>query len=201
MEDAKKKIQALVVRYGGTHENFARKLGISKETVRSWLQRDAIPDKSIHLLLENLPNLNPAWLFEDEEPMVFEGPKLYTNIYATAGREEQYLGDEIPEFKQFSVPGVNADAFLMVSGCSMKPTINEGDIIGIKEVGALDIIESERIIYMIVTNDDERMIKHISKIGRETMTLTSDNPDYKPFKVELSNITKIWEVIWHGSKL
>lgn len=198
--NTREKLHAMAIRFGGTQEKLARKIGVSKDTIRSWIQRDAIPDKSIHKILDNLPEINPRWLLEDEEPMMLDGPRLMTNIFATAGRVEQF-NDMNEESVPFHVPGVNADGFLKVSGFSMKPTINEGDIIGVKEVAGFDVVASRKTIYMVITQDNERMVKHISEIDEEYMTLTSDNPDYEPFRVHRANVVKIFRVVWHGSEV
>ena len=203
----REKLRLLIYHYGGTQEAFAKRLGVPKETVRSWVARDVITNKARIAILDNCQEVTPEWLdgefegfkeFNGSRVQEFKGSRLYTNICATAGQVEQYqeLNEEsIP----FSIPGVRADSFIPVSGCSMIPTINEGDIIGICECSDLDITASPTAIYLIITRDNERMVKHIAEIDEETILLSSDNPNYRPFRVDKENILHIYRVVWHGA--
>ena len=76
----------------------------------------------------------------------------------------------------------------------MDPTLQNGDIVGIKAVTSIESIRPNGL-YLILTTDNERMLKRIRNIDRgEELTLYSDNPDYSPFQVLKSQICGIYLV-------
>lgn len=56
-------------------------------------------------------------------------------------------------------PGVDADGWFPVIGCSMEPKIFAGDIVGVKQIDNWERTDPYKT-YMIITQDD-RMIKHL----------------------------------------
>ena len=88
--------------------------------------------------------------------------------------------------------------FFPVIGMSMKPTIEEGDIIGVCHIDRYETTNADRL-YMIVTRDNERMIKRILKYDREagTITLGSDNPNYPSFDLETDLVVDVYKVVLH----
>ena len=92
-----------------------------------------------------------------------------------------------------------ADAFFKVSGFSMIPTINEGDIIGVKEVDCFEVIDESKI-YVIITKDDERMVKRICppKDNDDFVKLISDNPEQKDIILQRNMVLKLLRVVYIG---
>ena len=73
----------------------------------------------------------------------------------------------------------------------------EGDIIGVKRITSTLAFDPDRV-YMIVTTDNQRMIKRINSYDKENdaILLVSDNKDYRPFHIEMNNIVAIFKVMW-----
>ena len=125
---------------------------------------------------------------------------FYSDLRVSAGQTEFF--DASTSTDKIYIPGVHAEAFFPVVGMSIEPHIHPGDIIGVRTVDSLERIDPSRI-YMIVTHQNERMIKHIlpSKPEDEEITLTSDNPDYPPFSILKSSIHRVMRVVYVGREV
>lgn len=125
---------------------------------------------------------------------------FYRDLRCTAGQTEVFDYNEASD--HVCIPGVSADAFFPVSGRSMEPNINDGDMVGAKEMTPFEGIDQERI-YVVITRNNERMIKHIHTgcAEDEQITLVSDNPDYAPFKVRKEDVVKVMKVVFIGKNV
>ncbi len=124
---------------------------------------------------------------------------VFTNLNAFAGNS--IAADLREENEEFRIPGVqgNLVAFY-ISGRSMQPNINEGDMVICQEINNLPKDLKDGKIYTIISNNGI-WVKRIEKIyndkGKCTeLLLISDNyKEYAPFTVELSDIKKIMKVV------
>ena len=57
------------------------------------------------------------------------GVPYYTELPVSAGDQEAPPYDDHHDY--VFIPGVHAEAFFPVSGCSMSPTVNPGDLVGV----------------------------------------------------------------------
>lgn len=101
---------------------------------------------------------------------------------------------EVMEYdcETYSVPGMGkADFLIRISGYSMYPTYNSGDIVACKRVNIQDAFFQWGRVYVLDT-DQGPIMKRI-KPGHEAehITIVSDNPDYEPFQLHLSQIYRI----------
>ncbi len=205
--DAKTIINELIKSYGGTQRAFSQLLGVSQPTVASWLAKNAIPSSGKMRIMERMPEVDMAFLdgktsrmIKAEMPaqryarkMEEEGAPFYMNLPATAG--QTFVGDYDGSTERIVIPGVQADAYLPVKGNSMHPTLQSGDIVGVKALSGVERLRPNNI-YMVMTTENERMIKRIREIDKgEMLTLYSDNPDYAPFQVVKEQICGIWNVV------
>lgn len=189
----KEKIKTLIFNFGGSTEAFAEYIGVPKPTVQNWKLRNNISKKGKQRIVEHCEGVTLQWLNDEY------APRYFTNLVATCGRmEQEHVSNE--EYITVDVPGVKAQAFMRVRGCSMQPTICQGDIIGVNPETSIRNI-TPGAIYLIVTRDNERMIKHITRITRDTLTLSSDNPDYPPFTISTEAIISIHRVVYFAKHL
>lgn len=147
--------------------------------------------------------LNPtAELQESGQPFLLSsGARLrpyYTDIPVSGGAVAQY-----PDILRQASDGTlylpelrSAEFFFPVIGCSMRPTVPEGAIIGVAHIDRYETIDPDRI-YLIITTDNQRMIKHIVHYDSqsETLTLASDNRDYPAFSLPATLIRDIYRVV------
>ncbi|MBQ0019110.1 MAG: S24 family peptidase [Bacteroidales bacterium] len=122
---------------------------------------------------------------------------FYDELPVTAGQTET------PGYNEHStglyIPGVRAEAFFPVMGHSMEPYIYPGDIVGVRTVNSFDGINPDAT-YMVVTRSNERMIKHIvpPTADDDSITLTSDNPAYPPFRILRNDVVRVMKVVYSG---
>ncbi|MBQ4367999.1 MAG: S24 family peptidase [Muribaculaceae bacterium] len=128
------------------------------------------------------------------------GTPFYSDLPVSAGRVMQYptIMQEMPSGSIDIPQAKGVEFFFPVIGMSMKPTIEEGDIIGVCHIDRYETTNADRL-YMIVTRDNERMIKRILKYDREagTITLGSDNPNYPSFDLETDLVVDVYKVVLH----
>lgn len=161
-------------------------------------------------ILSVYPELNASWLLTGEGEMLNADTKpaglpknaipFYGDLPVSGGRVIQY-----PDiFKQLPTGFINipqsqgAEGFFPVIGMSMLPTIEEGEIVGVCHIDGYETVNADRV-YMIVTKDDERMIKRILKYDKATNTLTlgSDNPNYPNTELDAALIADVYKVVCH----
>ncbi len=203
--DAKHIINTLIQHYGGTQRTFSERIGVSQPTVASWLSQNKLPRSGKMRILQALPEVSMAFLDGTQDTLhtaeptrdiyadMPQGAPFYLNLPATAG--QNFAGDYDGTTERVCIPGFEADAYLPVKGMSMHPTLQNGDIIGVKTMNSLDRLRPNEV-YLIMTTDNERMIKRVKEIDRgEQLTLYSDNPDYHPFQVLKEQICGLYRVV------
>lgn len=198
MVSEKDRVLALIKEFGGSQVAFAKLLGVRQSAVANWISRNSIPAAAKTQILSVCDNLSERWLFFGEGNMFPKGTNLfYKELEVSAGRIE--FANTTAKPQRIYIPGVDADAFFPVKGFSMYPTIQEGDLVGVVETDNFEEIKAKHI-YLIITRDNERMLKHIElgKANSPYITLTSDNADYEPFKIRKENVISIYKVIFHG---
>lgn len=162
-------------------------LGVSK----SWL----IEGKGEKYILRTIPSSNAVVLSSDDlHNCVDEGTKVY-DIDVTAGpngralifSSEQVIGT-------INVPFINHNSYIVkVSGDSMVPVINNGDMLAIREVRNPRLIFWGQIYVILL--DDYRMVKYIRKhINPEMVILRSANPQYDDIEIPRSEIKSLFVV-------
>ena len=98
---------------------------------------------------------------------------------------ERYV---IPMFK-------GADFLIPVKGSSMIPKYNSGDIVACKKVPMQDIFFQWNKVYVLDTNQGA-IIKRVAKSEeKDCIKIVSENPNYEPFDLHLSQIYSIAIVI------
>lgn len=151
--------------------------------------------------------LRPEWVMSGDGEMLRtrrttsksrnEAIPYYRELPASAGEQDAPAYDE--QADEVYIPGVRAEAFFPVTGCSMMPTISPGDMVGVVAVDRLDHVDPEGI-YMVITRQNERMIKHIQPTPEEEsdVILLSDNPQYAPFRRPKEDILRVFRVVFVG---
>ncbi|MCF0198193.1 MAG: helix-turn-helix transcriptional regulator [Bacteroidaceae bacterium] len=196
-------LTTLIKEYGGTQQSFARIIGVTQPSVANWIAKDNIPERGIALIMQHCPEVDLDWLKGRTDvpehrsvnmSAALTGAPFYPYLPASAGQLE--MGDEDHSKERINIPGIQAEAFFPVTGSSMDPTIENGDIIGVKRLDSLERIRPNDI-YLIFTTDSERMVKRIRSVdpAEAWLTLHSDNPVYEPFLVLKSQIASVYRVI------
>ncbi len=125
-------------------------------------------------------------------------PLIPIDALASIGTEVEYqISDEDIE-ERYIVPDfdrVKPDYLIRIKGSSMYPKYNSGDIIAIKRVDHTSYIQWNKP-YVIDTISNGVMVKRIKQSEKDNyMKLISDNKDYDPFDVPVTDIRSISLVV------
>ena len=197
---------------------FCKSIGVSPSFVSS-MRKSIQPDKikSIALLY---PDLNTTWLLTGEGEMLTNGVeetnthkptydsdiprKSYThgvpyyNVDFIGGfdliiNEQSANPEYYVDFKEYNC----ADCWCNVSGHSMEPEINHGDIVALKAIADPSFLPYGEV-YAIVTTNDMRTIKRLAPSQNPDNYLlvpTNKSPEYGVQELPKRFILKIFKVL------
>ena len=190
-------------------EDFYKKTGISASNFKGPGLKSEIGGDKIVKILSIYDNISSEWLLTGQGPMLKEDnnlpmasksansegiPLIPTEAMGgVASGEvsvleldcERYV---IPMFK-------GADFLIPVKGSSMIPKYNSGDIVACKKVPMQDIFFQWNKVYVLDTNQGA-IIKRVAKSEeKDCIKIVSENPNYEPFDLHLSQIYSIAIVI------
>lgn len=201
-------IEMLINDLGISVEEFCQSIDIPQSSILSLFKHGTRPSlKVLAAILSTYPDISAEWLMlgegemrKKQSTMLYAAPvegaiPYYENLPVSAGQLDMVEGEEQPT-GYVKIPGVSAKWLFPVIGCSMKPEINPGDIIGVNVVERWDRVEPDKI-YMIITNE-ERMIKRLRIDNESDEILWCISPNYPEFKIQKSDIKHIYQVVFHG---
>ncbi len=207
----KERLITFMKQKGISHRKFETEVGLSNGYLSKLVNSPTAT--KLQMIISTYPDLNDKWLLTGEGPMLRTpiektvpevtpdtGKPFFGDLPASAGNIIQYpdITRQLPT-GSINIPQARgAEFFFPVIGMSMRPTIEEGDIIGVCHIDRYETTNAERV-YMIITCDNERMIKRILGYNKErgTITLASDNPQYPNFDLDTSLIVDIYKVVLH----
>ncbi len=212
----KERLEALIAHYSdGKPTRFAKHIGVAPSTISTWIARDTF---DYDLLFAKCEMISPEWLLTGNgsmlktalqeamavEPVRSESPNKgapYYDVDFLGGFDLTFNDQTInPEynidFKPFNKQGVS---WVNITGHSMEPRINHGDIIAIKECRLEDVQYGE--IYAVVL-DTIRTVKILRKSNNpDRMRYVPINEDnYDEQEYDNSRILRIFEVLGNVSR-
>lgn len=210
------RIQEIAINEGITIGALEKRIGASKGVLSRAINNGTdIQSKWIQILVENYPLYSAEWLLTGKGCMLkddgdnVEAP-LATNslTVGTPYYDVDFLGGFNEVFNlQTSVPETNivirgfekADLWCNVTGHSMEPKINHGDIIALRQCSVNDIQYGE--IYAVVL-DTIRTIKILRKSSSpdKLRFIPINIDDYDEQEFDKSRIINIFEVVGSISK-
>ena len=184
------RIKALRITRGMTLEQVGNLVGVGKSTVRKWetgeianMGRDKIT------LLSDALGVSVDYLLGREDVDGHRPPVYVHNLGQLYHQSIPMIGGvaggapiyDPEEHGVFVLSPIDCDAAMTVTGDSMAPGYQDGDIIYIK--CRPDVPEGTIAVVFL---DDEAVIKRVYK--RQTgLTLASDNPAYPPIMAEFAD--------------
>lgn len=196
------KIKELLRWKNVTHKQFCEAIGITDAGMRKIYARNSM-EVSLLLKVAEFFEIPVSDFFEKERKLAGGIERLLHAV------KPYYAGPSVagflsyPAVLQVEPDGciqlpymVEAEFFIPVIGMSMLPTIREGDVIGVCHIDQYDTCNADRV-YLLVTTDNERMIKRILKYDKEAgiVTLGSDNPAFPSIDLEISRIRDVYKVV------
>ena len=191
-----------VLRYKKISVNKASKvLNIPQRTLNRQVNEEgSVGMELLYAILDTYPEISPLWLLLGEGEMLqgavavaaFNAP-YYNDLPVSAGYKDVLdAGLETPS-SYISLPNKNADFFFPVSGTSMEPEINDGDIVGVKRVNRSEgIVHGD--VYMVVTNDN-RMIKRCYHDNNDPDLIWCVSPNYPSFPIHKNDVCALFKVV------
>ena len=197
----------------GNKAQFAKRLGVSAQTISAWITRNTC---DIELIYAKCRDINPQWLLTGEGPMLkdqsatLSTPTLVAHgehtdepgiplipLNAMAGALSGTDSQIMPyDCESYNIPAFKgADFLIHVKGDSMEPTFRSGDIVACRRVALSNIFFQWNKVYVLDT-DQGPLIKRIRRAkDNDHILIVSDNPDYEPFELHLSQLHAICLVV------
>jgi hypothetical protein len=193
---------AEVLRFKKINVNRASKvLNIPQRTLNRQVNEDGnISMDLLYAILDTYTEISPLSLLLGEGDMVacqaaepsYRAP-YYNDLPVSAGFKDVLDGGRETPTSYISIPDKSADFFFPVSGTSMEPEINDGDIVGVKRVGRSEgIVHGD--VYMVVTNDN-RMIKRCYHDNNDPNLIWCVSPNYPSFPIHKNDVCALFKVV------
>jgi hypothetical protein len=176
-------------------------LGIPQRTLNRQVNEGGnISMDLVYAILNNVPEISPAWLIAGEGPMLVgeEAPSIdtvpfYEDLPLSAGNRDAFNPAQEKPSAFFSIPTCQADFYFPVSGSSMEPEFNDGDVVGVKRIDRSEGIV-HGAVYMIVTNEN-RMIKRCYHDNNDPNLIWCVSPNYPSFPINKNDVCALFKVV------
>jgi len=208
IETIHERISTLVEAFGdGKNTVFSNKIGTSEANIRNYI-KGIMPKSDILEKIVKTFDVNSEWLLTGNGSMIKsdQGNKVpfisdntivgvpYYDVDFIAGFDCVYNNQtSVPYTNIVFSPFANATLWCNVTGHSMEPEINNGDIIAMKEQNVEDILYGE--MYAVVL-DNFRTIKILRKGSKPNMLkFVPINKEYDDQEFSIDRILKIYAVM------
>ena len=176
-------------------------LGVPQRTLNRQVNEGGnISMEIVYAILNNVPEISPAWLIAGEGAMLVgeEAPKactipFYDDLPLSAGHRDAFDPTREKPSAYISIPTSQADFYFPVSGNSMEPEFNDGDIVGVKRVDRSEGIV-HGAVYMVVTNEN-RMIKRCYHDNNDPNLIWCVSPNYPSFPINKNDVCALFKVV------
>ncbi|WP_301704996.1 S24 family peptidase [uncultured Parabacteroides sp.] len=181
---------------GLSRGSIAKKTGFNADSIEKIAT--ACPDLNINWLVTGLGEMLSHSNDEEEPQISYTQGVPYYNVDFIGGFDlvlnDQTINPEyLIDFQKYN----NADCWCNVTGHSMEPEINHGDIIALKKIDDISFLPLGEV-YAIVTTNDMRTIKRLGA-GKtdDTYTLVPSNksPEYSTQQLPARMIRTIFQVL------
>lgn len=187
---------------GAMSDAFVNKVCKSLDVEKEWLLNGSGPIfsqskiESRRIQLELIADKAVCFGNEDTSLVASEGTPFYDVDFAL-GYDEMYNDTPNVPTRFISIPGYEkADFWCRASGDSMKPIINNGDIIALKAVEDWQSFLPMNEVYAIMTTNDLRTVKVVRRGSDEAhFTLHAYNEEFEDQEIPKSAITKVFKVL------
>ena len=174
---------------------FEKSIGMSNASFGKCLKKGgAIGTDKLENILSVYPDISPNWLLTGNGTMLRNSTELTPTkdgtgiplipVEAMAGC---FTGSQtvlLQECDHYVVPAFkNSDFLIYVRGDSMQPRYYSGDMVACKMLSPTDLFFQWGKVYVLDT-DQGALIKKVEQgTDDETITLVSENENYKPFQI------------------
>lgn len=185
---------------------FASKVGVSRGFANN--VGDTIRADTLAKIKSKYPELNTIWLLTGQGEMIVAPNSLpvkslttgvpYYNVDFIGGFDIIFNDQTVaPEYLIDFAPYNKATCWCNITGHSMEPEINHGDIIALKEIADPSFLPFGEI-YAIITSNGMRTIKRIGPAScPENYSLIPANrsPEYGVQEIPKTFVFKVYQVL------
>lgn len=219
LDNARQRIIYFLKSQGIKPKDFLEKTGLKKGIIDRSHEKSGVSDIHLSKILDSYPELSAYWLLSGKGDMINyteEGQEKIETVqaYATDSTEnaiplvlvtavggfgnsnfmiaekdikEHYV---IPKFKD-----QNIDFMIEVSGTSMYPHFNSGDVVACSVIRESSVIQWNKV-YVVATEENGILIKRVRQAENDSeLLMVSENSDYAPFALPKSEITGLALVV------
>ena len=199
--------------FGENEKELAELLGYTKSSFSQILNgKVPLSDKFLDKICSLDNNINKVWILENKGEMLKSSnntpavaePQLPSGVPmlpfdAFAGIETDVEGVNLDTIEErYVVPlfdGMKMDFMISVRGSSMYPKYNSGDVVACRMVQELLFVQWNKV-YVLDTISQGVIIKRLKKSDKEGFVICkSDNEQYEPFEIPMSDIRTIALVV------
>lgn len=207
--DKKDRVIALVDYYtNGNKSQFAKMLGITPQTINTWIARNTF---DAELLYAKCETLSADWLLAGKGDMIRNAPPNinqngvgvpYFDVDFCGGFDMMLNDQTAVPAGYINFPQYNrADSWANISGHSMEPLISHGDIIALRKIEDWQTFILYGEIYGIMT-EEYRTVKRIRKSDNpDNLLLEPINKGYDSTEIPKAVITGVWQVLGCAKRL
>lgn len=204
--------------FNGNVSAFCRAVGVKQSTMNTILgERQSKPSYDVinSVLNANALSISADWLISGKGSMTvketIEAPSVsyttgvpYYNVDFIGGfdivlNDQTTKPEYLIDFKKYN----EATCWCNVSGHSMEPEINNGDIIALKKIEDISFLPYGEV-YAIVTTNDMRTIKRLGPSTNPdcyTLVPTNKAPEYGIQEIRKDMIRSVFQVLGCMKKL
>ena len=213
METNGQRISQVITKLFKSKADFARKIGEKPQTISNWCVRQN-SETILKKIIKACPEINDVWLITGKGDMLnksnynLDNDQTPIKSYASGvpyynvdflGGFDLIVNDQTinPEYYIQFKPYDKATCWCNITGHSMEPEINHGDIIALREIHDTSFLPYGEI-YAIVTANDMRTVKRIgpsSNPDNYTLIPTNKSPEYGIQELPKNMILRIFEVM------
>lgn len=197
---------------------FENSLGVSRGSIsKAVKQNKSIGSSVLENILTVYPDLNPNWLLTGKGEMINGSCAILCNEQASVSRINSKNREGIPLIPADAMAGVlsgndiqvmsyectyytipefkDADFLMTIRGDSMTPRFCSGDIVACKLLPMTSIFFQWNKVY-VVGSEQGILLKRVKRsVSDQSILLVSENPDYDPFELLISEIYSLAIVI------
>ena len=186
-----------------SQEEFAKLLGVSSRTVQNWERGKTIPDSKREMLL-NLANgnksspLKPMPYFGGDDGSVVSLPLIPLDAVAGLPGDDND-GVLFDNYERYTIPEFSAKGaqyLIRVSGTSMLPKYNNGDILACRKIDEITFFQWGKV-YVIDTRQGMLVKKVLpDKSNPDNVLCVSENKsEFPPFSLPKEEIRSLSIVV------
>lgn len=192
--------------------DFCEKIGMTYQNFTGKAKESPLNSNAIQNIFAIAPDISMEWLITGKGNMLKDTEECstpsinfshkgspYYNVDFVGGfnlffNDQSINPDYYINFEPYNEPGV---IWCNLTGRSMEPELNNGDIIAMKEMKSPLLYLPIGEIYGIVTNE-YRTVKRVGKSDKKgfiRLIPTNKSPEYSPQDIPISMVVKVFAIL------